>query len=131
MKILIVDDEPLARERLTALLRDCADADIVGEAGDGHAALEAVARLHPDTVLLDIRMPVMDGLETARHLAGFDNPPALIFCTAYDEHALAAFDTGAVDYLVKPARLRAASQCARTRAAIQRGRRGKTRIRIG
>ncbi|MDE1961092.1 MAG: response regulator transcription factor [Xanthomonadaceae bacterium] len=105
MKVLIVDDEPLARERLAALLRDCGNVEIVGEAGDGRAALETTARLHPDVVLLDIRMPLMDGLETARHLAGFDKPPALVFCTAYDEHALAAFDTGAVDYLVKPVRL--------------------------
>ena len=67
MKILIVDDEPLARERLAALLRDCANVEIAGEAGDGRAALEAAARLHPDVVLLDIRMPLMDGLEAARH----------------------------------------------------------------
>jgi two-component system response regulator AlgR len=67
--------------------------------------------------LLDIRMPVMDGLETARHLAAFEHPPAVIFCTAYDEHALAAFDAGAVDYLVKPVRLD------RLRGALERARR--------
>jgi two-component system response regulator AlgR len=117
MKILIVDDEPLARERLAALLRDCDNVEIAGEAGDGRAALEAAARLHPDVVLLDIRMPLMDGLEAARHFAGFDKPPAIVFCTAYDEHALAAFDTGAVDYLVKPVRLD------RLRAALDRARR--------
>lgn len=117
MKILIVDDEPLARERLAALLRECSNVEILGEAGDGRAALEAAARLHPDVVLLDIRMPLMDGLETARHLAGFDKPPAIVFCTAYDEHALAAFDTGAVDYLVKPVRLE------RLRTALERARR--------
>ncbi len=117
MKALIVDDEPLARERLAALLRDCSNVEVVGEAGDGRAALEAAARLHPDVVLLDIRMPLMDGLEAARHLAGFDAPPAIVFCTAYDEHALAAFDSGAVDYLVKPVRLE------RLRAALERARR--------
>ncbi|MBS0569982.1 MAG: response regulator transcription factor [Proteobacteria bacterium] len=117
MKILIVDDEPLARERLIALLRDCGNVEIAGEAGDGRAALEAAARLHPDLVLLDIRMPLMDGLETARHLAGFDAPPAIVFCTAYDEHALAAFDTGALDYLVKPVRIE------RLRTALERARR--------
>lgn len=117
MKVLIVDDEPLARERLAALLRDCGNVEIAGEAGDGRTALEAAARAHPDVVLLDIRMPLMDGLETARHLAGFDKPPAIVFCTAYDEHALAAFDTGAVDYLVKPVRLD------RLRTALERARR--------
>ena len=117
MKILIVDDEPLARERLAALLRECTNVEIAGEAGDGRAALEAAARAHPDVVLLDIRMPLMDGLETARHFAGFDKPPAIVFCTAYDEHALAAFDTGAVDYLVKPVRLE------RLRTALERARR--------
>lgn len=117
MKALIVDDEPLARERLAALLRDCGNVQIAGEAGDGRAALEVAARAHPDVVLLDIRMPLMDGLETARHLAGFDNPPAIVFCTAYDEHALAAFDAGAVDYLVKPVRLE------RLRTALERARR--------
>jgi two-component system response regulator AlgR len=117
MKILIVDDEPLARERLAALLRDCGNAEIAGEAGDGRAALEAAARLHPDLVMIDIRMPLMDSLEAARHLAGFDAPTAIVFCTAYDEHALAAFDSGAVDYLVKPVRLE------RLRAALERARR--------
>jgi two-component system response regulator AlgR len=117
MKILIVDDEPLARARLAALLRDGGDVDIVGEAGDGHAALQAAARLHPDLILLDIRMPLMDGLETARHLSGFQPPPAIVFCTAYDEHALAAFETGAVDYLLKPVRAE------RLRTALERARR--------
>jgi two-component system response regulator AlgR len=117
MKVLIVDDEPLARERLGALVRECAGVTVVGEAGDGRAALEATERLKPDVVLLDIRMPLMDGLEAARHLAWFEHPPAVIFCTAYDEHALAAFDTGAVDYLVKPVRLD------RLRGALERARR--------
>ncbi|MBS0488005.1 MAG: response regulator transcription factor [Proteobacteria bacterium] len=117
MKVLIVDDEPLARERLATLLRDCSSVEIAGEAGDGRTALEAAARTHPDVVLLDIRMPLMDGLETARHLAGFEKPPAIVFCTAYDEHALAAFDTGAVDYLVKPVRVE------RLRTALERARR--------
>ncbi len=117
MKALIVDDEPLARERLASLLRECGNVEIVGEAGDGRAAVEAAARLAPELVLLDIRMPLMDGLEAARHLAGFDKPPAVIFCTAYDEHALAAFEASAVDYLVKPVRLE------RLRTALERARR--------
>jgi two-component system response regulator AlgR len=117
MKVLIVDDEPLARERLEALLRECGNMEIVGQAGNGRDAVEAVARLTPELVLLDIRMPLMDGLEAARHIAGFEAPPAVIFCTAYDEHALAAFEASAVDYLVKPIRRE------RLQAAIERARR--------
>jgi two-component system response regulator AlgR len=116
MKALIVDDESLARERLTVLLRD-AGADVIGEASDGRAAVETVAKLHPDVVLLDIRMPVMDGLEAARHISNLESPPAIIFCTAYDEHALAAFDASAIDYLVKPVRLE------RLRTALERAHR--------
>lgn len=117
MRVLIVDDEPLARERLRSLLRDVGDVEVVGEAGDGRSALEMAAQLEPDAVLLDIRMPVMDGLETARHLAAFERPPALILCTAYDEHALAAYEAGALDYLVKPVRSE------RLLAALERARR--------
>lgn len=104
MKILIVDDEALARTRLRELLREVADCDVVGEAGNGRDALDLYERLQPDVLLLDIRMPVMDGLETARHLAALENPPAVIFATAYDEFAVAAFDTHAIAYLLKPVR---------------------------
>ncbi len=117
MKVLIVDDEPLARERLGALLRECGNVEIVGEAGNGREAVEAAARLLPELVLLDIRMPLMDGLEAARHIADFQTPPAVVFCTAYDEHALAAFEAHAVDYLVKPIRRE------RLQAALERARR--------
>ncbi|HEV2607986.1 MAG TPA: response regulator, partial [Xanthomonadaceae bacterium] len=82
MDVLITDDEPLARERLRALLAEHADVVVVGEAGNGREALDAVERLHPDLLLLDIAMPVMDGLEAAHHLAQFEVPPALVFCTA-------------------------------------------------
>jgi len=104
MKVLVVDDEPLARERLAALLAGIADVAVVGSAGNGREAIEAAARTAADVVLLDIRMPVMDGLEAAHHLAAFDAPPAIVFCTAYGDHALAAFDAHAVDYLLKPVR---------------------------
>lgn len=104
MRILIADDEPLARRRLRDLLGDIGAQDIVGEAQDGREACELASTLSPDVVILDIAMPVLDGLEAARHLAGLPTPPAVIFCTAYDEHALAAFDAHAVDYVVKPIR---------------------------
>lgn len=104
MRVLVVDDEPLARERLAALLAGIDGVECVDMAGNGREALEAVAREPPDLVLLDIRMPVMDGLETARHLSALDPPPGLVFCTAYEDHALAAFDANAIDYLVKPVR---------------------------
>jgi len=104
MKVLIADDEPLARERLRDLLRDAAGVEIVGEAGNGREAVELANETGADTVLLDISMPVVDGLEAARHLATLDPAPAVIFCTAYDEHALAAFEARAIDYLVKPIR---------------------------
>jgi len=104
MRVLLVDDEPLARQRLHDLLQGMSDINVVGEAADGRAACELAAELQPDVVLLDISMPVMDGLEAARHLAGLAHPPAIVFCTAFDEHALAAFEAGAIDYLLKPVR---------------------------
>ncbi|GAB3735730.1 LytTR family DNA-binding domain-containing protein [Luteimonas pelagia] len=104
MNTIIVDDEALARDRLRTLLSAHADVTVVAEAGDGLQALEAVAEHHPDLVLLDIAMPGIDGLEVARHLAAFEPRPAIVFCTAYDAHALSAFDAQAIDYLVKPVR---------------------------
>ena len=86
MKIVIADDEPLARERLRALLAEQADAEVVAEAGDGHEALHACAAHDPDVVLLDIAMPGIDGLEVARHLQAFEPRPAVVFCTAYAAH---------------------------------------------
>lgn len=102
MNILIVDDEKLARDRLVRLLEKTGGHTVVGEASDGRSAITAVEQQQPDVVLMDIRMPGMDGLEAARHLAKLDNPPAIIFCTAYGEHALEAFQTHAVGYLLKP-----------------------------
>ena len=102
MKCLVVDDEPLARQRLIRLLEALEEWDVCGEAGDGEQTLQEVQQSQPDLVLLDIRMPGMDGLETARHLAQLENPPAVVFTTAYGDHALEAFETQAVDYLLKP-----------------------------
>src|SRR5690606_2588995 len=104
VKVVIADDEPLARERLRALLAARDDLVGVAEAGDGRAALQACAQPEPHLVLRDIAMPGIDGLEAARHLAAFEPRPAVVFCTAYDAHALSAFDAAAVDYLVKPVR---------------------------
>jgi len=104
MKILIADDEKLARDRLRGLVTELSLGEVVGEAENGEAVLQQTAQLQPDIILLDIRMPGMNGLETARHLDRLDNPPAVIFTTAYDEFALQAFETHAVDYLLKPVR---------------------------
>jgi two-component system response regulator AlgR len=104
MKVVIADDEPLARERLRSLLGEYAGIEIVAEAENGLATLQACAEFRPDLVLLDIAMPGVDGLEAARHLTAFDPRPAVVFCTAYDEHALSAFDAAAIDYLMKPVR---------------------------
>lgn len=104
MKVLICDDEALARERLARFLRDLEGYEVVGEAENGEDCLHQVTRLLPDVVLLDLRMPVMDGLACAEKLAQLPEPPAVIFCTAYDEHALAAFQVQAVGYLLKPVR---------------------------
>ncbi len=104
MKVLIVDDEPLARERMAQILRDKSGAEVVGSAENGRQAIDQVREHKPDVVLMDIKMPVMDGLEAAHHLKKLEHPPAVIFCTAYDAHALEAFEARAVDYLVKPVR---------------------------
>ena len=104
MKVLIVDDEKLARDRISRMLADVDGYDVVGEAGHGMEAIEVCQRTQPDVVLLDIRMPGMDGLEAARHLMQMEEPPAVVFCTAYEEHAIEAFNVQAVGYLLKPVR---------------------------
>jgi len=104
LKVLIVDDEPPARERLRGLLTEIGDVDVIGEAANGAEALSCVHDLAPDVVLLDVRMPGMDGLEAARHLNVLEEPPAVIFTTAYDQYAVEAFEAHAVGYLLKPVR---------------------------
>lgn len=104
MKLLVVDDEPLARERLVQIVEDLDYADSILSAGNGLRAVELCQSDKPDVILLDIRMPGMDGLEAAEHISQMDNAPAIIFITAYDEYALDAFKVHAVDYLLKPVR---------------------------
>ncbi len=116
MKVVIADDEPLARERLRTLLASEPGLEVVAEAENGLDALQACAEHRPDLVLLDISMPGVNGLEAARHLAAFDPRPAVVFCTAYDDHALSAFEAAAIDYLMKPVRPE------RLAAAIERAR---------
>lgn len=106
MQVLIVDDEQPARDRLRQILADETDVEVVGEAGNGKDAITACERLRPDIVLLDIRMPGIDGIEVALHLNQLDQPPAIIFATAYDEYAVDAFDAQAVGYVLKPVRRR-------------------------
>jgi two-component system, LytTR family, response regulator AlgR len=102
LRTLIVDDEPLAVERLQILCARIADITLVGTAADGAAALRLIESLSPDLLLLDIQMPGMDGMAVAQALAGRSARPALIFVTAFDQFAVAAFDVAAVDYLLKP-----------------------------
>lgn len=101
MKVLIVDDEELARERIARLLAREADIDVVGACSDGVQAVEAIERMQPDLVFLDIQMPLMDGFGVLEAV-GADRMPATMFVTAYDQHALRAFETHALDYLLKP-----------------------------
>jgi two-component system, LytTR family, response regulator AlgR len=104
MKLLIVDDEPPARQRLRQLLEEIGDCEIVAEAGNGEEALALCSDTQPDIVLLDIRMPGLSGIEIARHIDTLEDPPAVIFTTAYDQYAVEAFETEAVGYLLKPVR---------------------------
>jgi two-component system, LytTR family, response regulator AlgR len=121
LRVLIVDDEAPARSRMRDLLADCAQEIplvVTGEAAGGRAALEMLAAASADVVLLDIRMPEMDGIELAQHVQKLEPPPGVIFATAYDAYAIRAFELHAIDYLVKPIRSgRLKEALARARAA--------------
>jgi two-component system response regulator AlgR len=117
MRILIVDDEQPARQRLASLIRAMGEHEVAGQAASGQQALEIARERDPEVALLDIRMPGMDGLETAARLCQFEHPPAIMFVTAYGDYALDAFDTAAIDYLLKPVRQE------RLESALERARR--------
>ena len=130
LRILVVDDEPLAIERMQILLSRMDDVDLAGTAGDGEAALRMTAALGPDLILLDIAMPGMDGINVARALSDLPDAPVIIFTTAFDGFAVAAFDVHAVDYLMKPIdpiRLHRALDRARVHIATEAGRGNSTR----
>ncbi|MCK6369889.1 MAG: LytTR family DNA-binding domain-containing protein [Gammaproteobacteria bacterium] len=118
--VLIVDDEPPARARLRQLLEDIGGWPIAGEATHGRQALDLCQQLDPDVVLLDIRMPGMDGIEVARHLATLEQPPAVIFTTAYSDYAIQAFDAQAIGYVVKPVRRERLERALKQAARIDR-----------
>ncbi len=123
LKVLVVDDEQLAREELCYQLERLGDIDVIGQAGNGIEALTAVDRLEPDLVFLDVQMPGLNGFEVARRLLGRQEAPALVFVTAFDQHAIEAFEVNAVDYLLKPvegSRLDQAVQRARRRVGADR-----------
>src|SRR5258706_9259229 len=124
MRVLVVDDERLARDELCFQLEQLGNSEVVAQAGNGIEALAAVERHEPDLVFLDIQMPGLTGFEVARRLLQRDDEsPALIFVTAFDRHAIEAFEGNAVDYLLKPfdaARLEQALQRARRRLGSDR-----------
>ena len=102
IRTVVVDDEQLARNELCFQLEQLEDVEIVGQAGDGLRALEVIDAAHPDLVLLDVQMPGRTGFEVARELVDRDDTPRVVFVTAYDQHAIEAFEVNAVDYLLKP-----------------------------
>lgn len=121
--VLIVDDEQLARERLMRLVEALDGYQVCAEAANGEEALKAVHLTEPDIVLMDIRMPGMDGMAAAEQIATLKTPPAIIFCTAYDEYAISAFKVQAIDYLLKPVRKEALEQ-----ALLQAGKLNKVQL---
>ncbi len=101
IRTMVVDDEPVARERIVALLQQEQDIEVVGECADGHQAVNAIQAHHPDLVFLDVQMPAVDGFGVIQQV-GADRMPPVVFVTAYDEYALRAFEVHAIDYLLKP-----------------------------
>ena len=121
MRVLIVDDEPPARDRLRRLLGELDGWEVVGEADNGRTALALSTEQAPDVILLDIRMPGMDGIEAARHLSQMSDPPAVIFTTAFDQYAIDAFEAQAIGYLMKPVRKGRLERALKHAARLTRG----------
>jgi len=121
LRTLIVDDEPLAVERMQVICASLDEVSVVGTAADGSSALRLIEALSPDLLLLDIAMPGLSGLGLAGSLEGLAARPAIVFCTAFDQHAVAAFEVAACDYLLKPITPeRLAKAVARARDVIRR-----------
>jgi two-component system, LytTR family, response regulator len=123
MRAVLVDDEELARDELGYLLGRIGGVEVVGQAENGPAAIDAISRLEPDVVFLDVQMPGLTGFEVARRLLETPGAPQIVFVTAFDQHAIEAFEVNAVDYLLKPvdpARLETAVERARRRLAADR-----------
>ena len=120
LRAVVVDDEQLARDELCYLLDEVGGVDVVGQAGNGLEALEAVGRHSPDVIFLDVQMPGLTGFEVARRLTDHQPPITVVFVTAFDEHAIEAFEVNAVDYLLKPI------EAGRLEMAIGRARRRVT-----
>ena len=125
LSCLVVDDEPLAAERLAGLIAAMPDCRVAGIAGNAGEAYALIGTLRPDLVLLDITMPGESGLELAQRLQAIAHPPLVVFCTAYDAHALKAFEAQAIDYLLKPVRAE------RLADSIERARRLKAALAVG
>ncbi len=121
-KVLIADDEPLARARLRAMLESLEGIRVVGEAADGEAVIRQLESVDIDTLLLDIRMPGMDGMQVAAWVKAHQSPCAIIFTTAYAEHALQAYENQAVAYLLKPVRKQALEEALQQVRVVQAGR---------
>jgi two-component system LytT family response regulator len=124
MRVLVVDDEPLARQKLSSLLSQESDVQVVGEARDGLEAVRLIEEAKPDLALLDVQMPELDGFGVIEQV-GAERMPAVVFVTAYDSYALRAFDVHAVDYLLKP------FDRSRLKEALQRARREVDRRQTG
>ena len=128
LRVMVVDDEPLAVERLQLLLARLEGVTVAGTANDGEATLRIAEAVAPDVVLLDIAMPGMDGIDVARALSRSAVDPAVVFVTAFDNFAVAAFDVAAIDYLMKPVQAeRLERALERVRAWLAGGRRSNTR----
>ena len=128
LRVMVVDDEPLAVERLQLLLARLEEVTVVGTANDGEAALRIAEAVSPDLVLLDIAMPGMDGIDVARALSASKVDPVVVFVTAFDNFAVAAFDVAAIDYLMKPVQPdRLTRALDRARAHLARGKRGQAK----